>query len=421
MPGSWSIGQGVPNWHGSAELDSRGARLSCRSRGPADCCVDAGRRGSGEGGDLRVRRRLVLVGRGCRRLRPVQRWLSPQPERLAVAGRRAGGAPPRVFRRDDRARAAVRQGAGSGPADHPADGDRRGARRRHRAADDRRQRRQLRREVESCRANAAGCLKDAAKLDDELADVTPRLMDAYRRLAQVPGVQRVLVVGYPDITPTFDEGTHKCGWMTPSKTRNITRFSEMLDDALAGAAAHAGVPYLSIRGSLDEHECARGTRGSSRSPAPGATRATSSRVTRQGRPAADRRRGPLRARPQSRARGAAALRRRRRRRFTEPLVGSERRRPARPPACDRGALQRCRLGQRVLDRPARQLPLRRLQLRRQADHPDRAHDRDGRRRTSSSAMRGPTRQAWRSPVSGSTGCATARPARRAWRPGRSRA
>lgn len=112
--------------------------------------------------------------------------------------------------------------------------------------------------IKSCRANAAGCLKDAAKLDDELADVTPRLMDAYRRLSQVPGVQRVVVVGYPDITPTVDEGTHKCGWMTPSKTRNITRFSELLDAALAGAAAHAGVPYLSIRGALDEHEmCSR--------------------------------------------------------------------------------------------------------------------------------------------------------------------
>lgn len=102
------------------------------------------------------------------------------------------------------------------------------------------------------------CLTDIERVGDQLGALRPRLVAAYRAVSAAAGAP-VLVVGYPDILPAPSVRTwHRCAWLTKGMKQRAERFSELLDGALSGAAAEAGVSYLSMRDVLKGHELCTG-------------------------------------------------------------------------------------------------------------------------------------------------------------------
>ncbi len=104
--------------------------------------------------------------------------------------------------------------------------------------------------IASCRIAIRSCLTDRARIDRELADVRPKLTDAYERIYASAQARRLAVVGYPDIIPNPGEATVRCGWLKTAKRDNIEYLQEQLDETLRSAAAAAGAIYISVRDAL---------------------------------------------------------------------------------------------------------------------------------------------------------------------------
>jgi lysophospholipase L1-like esterase len=109
------------------------------------------------------------------------------------------------------------------------------------------------------------CLRDLDKLDRELADLKPRLVDAYGQIADATWGD-LIVVGYPDIFPDRDEKDefYKCGWLGENKKRGtaektgVWHLQDGLERTIREAAEEADVDFISIRDALDGREmCTR--------------------------------------------------------------------------------------------------------------------------------------------------------------------
>lgn len=82
------------------------------------------------------------------------------------------------------------------------------------------------------------------------SSILPSIMNA---VAKYPGA-RVVLVGYPRLFPTSQSLAVGCGWLTDTKRRRLNTLASYFDSAYAAAAARAGVKYVSVLGSLKNHE-----------------------------------------------------------------------------------------------------------------------------------------------------------------------
>lgn len=113
----------------------------------------------------------------------------------------------------------------------------------------------FKRKLLTCRFVPSACMSRPAKLATELADVGKRLATLYEAIRAMPGVGRLVVVGYPEIAPASHERVTGCRWLRRAKVRGrIARFAGRLDETLRLAAARAGAMYVSVRHVLDGHE-----------------------------------------------------------------------------------------------------------------------------------------------------------------------
>jgi lysophospholipase L1-like esterase len=109
------------------------------------------------------------------------------------------------------------------------------------------------------------CLRDLDKIDRELAELKPRLIDAYDQVANATAGD-LIVVSYPDIFPSRAERNqlYKCGWLGENKKRGtaektgVWHLQAGLHRTIREAAQEADVDFISVRDALDGREmCTR--------------------------------------------------------------------------------------------------------------------------------------------------------------------
>ncbi|HWC08664.1 MAG TPA: GDSL-type esterase/lipase family protein [Solirubrobacterales bacterium] len=85
-------------------------------------------------------------------------------------------------------------------------------------------------------------------------EVVPKVTTTLVAVRQLSGGADVILVGYPDLIPPASRKLIKCNWLSDQEKPRVRRIEAELDSALAGAAAAAGVAFLSIRSALSRHE-----------------------------------------------------------------------------------------------------------------------------------------------------------------------
>lgn len=106
--------------------------------------------------------------------------------------------------------------------------------------------------VRSCWIGPGECLGDMNAMVGKLQAMKANAEQAYRNIYDASGARRVVVVGYPDITPGPNETA--CNWTTTEEVRRIDEFAGKLESTLHDAAASAGAEYVSTRNALNGHE-----------------------------------------------------------------------------------------------------------------------------------------------------------------------
>jgi lysophospholipase L1-like esterase len=108
-----------------------------------------------------------------------------------------------------------------------------------------------------------GCvLGDCVGLIGDQAAALPALGEtleaAYRGIAAAAPGGRVIVVGYPELIPERPPGGLRCLWLSDAEVAAAVPLQRALDAAIAGAAARAGVEFVSLGDAFDGHElCTR--------------------------------------------------------------------------------------------------------------------------------------------------------------------
>jgi hypothetical protein len=107
-----------------------------------------------------------------------------------------------------------------------------------------------------CRFDPRDCLgdMDQVELKKLREKVAPKVTATLAAVKLVAAGAEVVMVGYPDVIPPAGRPLTGCGWVTDAEKPRLRRLEAELDSALSGAAATAGVGYISIRSALDRHE-----------------------------------------------------------------------------------------------------------------------------------------------------------------------
>jgi lysophospholipase L1-like esterase len=88
-----------------------------------------------------------------------------------------------------------------------------------------------------------------------IADTLPgRLTSAYSQVkAAAPGA-RIIVVGYPDLVPSWGASTSDCPWLRGADRSEITTVNSDLNAVIQRSARDAGVEYVSLSRAFHGHE-----------------------------------------------------------------------------------------------------------------------------------------------------------------------
>jgi lysophospholipase L1-like esterase len=101
------------------------------------------------------------------------------------------------------------------------------------------------------------CLGDSEEIDDGLRDLRVDLERGYRAILRSAPAARLIVVGYPEITPTRGE-RDRCPTLGQVEKERAHRVALDLNRTIAAAASEVAAEFVSVRRVLDGHElCTR--------------------------------------------------------------------------------------------------------------------------------------------------------------------